>query len=147
MEQRERRETEGKMRRMMIKRRCEWGRRRGERGRGRRSPTPGQNTQPSSVQREKWYNMSKFICWIRNIIPHILLCRTSSNITLKSNHSFVNMFDKKNGNNNNNSVFTMRHVPVWVEAILQERGTTFPEINDWSFWSCCRRDLTKHTEH
>lgn len=26
--------------------------------------------------------------------------------------------------------FTMRHVPVWVEAILQERGMTFPEIRD-----------------
>lgn len=43
-------------------------------------------------------------------------------------------------------LFTMRHVPVWVEAILQERGTTFPEINDWSFWSCCSRDLGKQTE-
>lgn len=37
----------------------------------------------------------------------------------------------------------MRHVPVWVEAILQERGMTFPEIRDWSFCSCCRRDLKR----
>lgn len=35
----------------------------------------------------------------------------------------------------------MRHVPVWVEAILQERGMTFPEMRDWSFCSCCSRDL------
>lgn len=31
---------------------------------------------------------------------------------------------------NKNNIFTMRHVPVWVEAILHERGTTFPETND-----------------
>lgn len=42
--------------------------------------------------------------------------------------------------------FTMRHVPVWVDTILQERGTTFPETSDWSFWSCCRRDLKTDTE-
>lgn len=36
---------------------------------------------------------------------------------------------------------TIRQVPVWVEAILQEWGTIFPEIKDCNFWSCCRRDL------
>lgn len=36
---------------------------------------------------------------------------------------------------------TIRQVPVWVEAILHEWGTIFPENNDCNFWSCCRRDL------
>lgn len=36
---------------------------------------------------------------------------------------------------------TIRQVPVWVEAILHEWGTIFPEIKDCNFWSCCRRDL------
>lgn len=35
----------------------------------------------------------------------------------------------------------IRQVPVWVEAILHEWGTIFPENKDCSFWSCCRRDL------
>lgn len=43
------------------------------------------------------------------------------------------------------ATLTIRHVPVWVEAILQVRGTTFPEISDWSFWNWWRSVLQTHT--
>lgn len=113
-------------RRMKTERRCEWARR-GGRGRGRKSPAPGRNTRPPSARRRrnKLHPPVSF-SWMEHSIRH------SREV---NQHPLIKKM-----------TFTMRHVPVWVEAILQERGMIFPDTKDWSFWSCWRRDLKRRKQ-
>lgn len=112
--------AEMRVRVRMMTRGSRWGGTEGT-SRGRRNPTPGQNTGPSSG-------------------------KYSTIISLSARKKKISIFDALVNNNWHQltaPIATMRHVPVWVEAILQERGTTFPETSAWSFWSCCSSDLER----
>lgn len=101
-----------------------WGGTEG-RSRGRRNPTPGQNTGPSSAKQIRIISLSA---------SKYTLCSCCSDINHKWHLSTA-------------ATPTMRHVPVWVEAILQERGTTFPEISACSFCNCCSSDLERERKY
>lgn len=85
-----------------------------------------------------WISKSESATWMkfkRNVLQSRSLCahgRRYGSVAWNGGGSRMMM----------EAICTMRQVPVWVEAILQNWGT-FPATKDCSFCSCWRRDLRR----